>query len=639
MTYDFPALGGMLLLPTLGVLFNLFWGARAGRRAVNFVSPAVVFGAFGVGLVAFAKLLALPAGAALVAPLWSWIAAGAFHVDFALRFDALTAVMVLVVTGVGALIHLYSVGYMAEDADFARFFTYMNLFTLAMLLLVLADNLVLMFVGWEGVGLCSYLLIAFWYDRAEFAYNGRKAFIVNRIGDAGFLVGIFTVVAALAEHGVWTVSFVEMRAHADLLQPVAVLAGVLFFVGATGKSAQVPLYVWLPDAMVGPTPVSALIHAATMVTAGVYMIARLGFLYTLAPDAMTLVAVVGTVTSFFAATIALVQSDIKRVLAYSTISQIGYMMLGVGTGAFAAGIFHLMTHAFFKALLFLCAGAVMHSLGGEQDMRKMGGLRRHLPITWLTMLIATLAISGIFPFAGFFSKDQILEAAYASGNHGLYLIGLVTVGLTSCYMFRLIFLTFHGDPRLSPEQSNHLHEAPPLMTTPLTVLAVLSVVGGWVGLPGEWLWGNAFSRFLDPVVGHPVVTAQVSTLALSSLATVVALAGIVVAWLLYLQQPSLPTRLAEQAGALYRILVGKYYIDELYNLVVTRPLFWLSTRVLSRGVDVAVIDGIVDGAGLTVEGSGEGLRQVENGNVRSYAFVYLLGAVAVLAYYTLRAGR
>jgi NADH-quinone oxidoreductase subunit L len=637
MTYDFPALGAILLFPALGVVFNLFPGARAGRAAVNFVAPGVIFAAFACGLIALAKLVALPAGSALVAPLWSWIAAGPFHVDFALRFDALTAVMVLVVSGVGALIHVYSTGYMAEDADYARFFTYMNLFTLAMLLLVLADNLLLMFVGWEGVGLCSYLLIAFWYDHAEYAYNGRKAFIVNRIGDAGFLLGIFTVVAALAAHGVWTLNFAELRAHADLLQPVALIAGLLFFLGATGKSAQLPLYVWLPDAMVGPTPVSALIHAATMVTAGVYMIARLGFLYTLAPEAMLTVAMIGGVTSFFAATVALVQSDIKRVLAYSTISQIGYMMMGVGTGAFAAGIFHLMTHAFFKALLFLCAGAVIHALGGEQDMHKMGGLRRKLPITSLTMIIATLAISGIFPFAGFFSKDMILEAAYTSNHCGLYVIGLITAGLTSCYMFRLIFMTFYGESRLSAEVEHHVHEAPVTMTIPLMVLAVLSVVGGWVGLPHGLLWGDAFARFLAPVVGPPPPAAvEVSTLALSALATVVALAGIVVAWLCYLRLPGLPMLLAYRAAALYRVLTRKYYVDELYNVLISRPLFWLSTHFLARGVDTVLINGIVDGTGLTVEGGGEGLRQVANGNVRSYALVYLLGALAILAYYVAR---
>jgi NADH-quinone oxidoreductase subunit L len=636
MAYQFPSLALILLFPALGVVFNVFFGARMGRRTVNLVGPGVIFIAFGFGLAAFAKLLELPAGAALVAPIWSWITAGSFHIDFALRFDALTAVMVLVVSGVGLLIHVYSVGYMAEDADYARFFAYMNLFALAMLLLVLADNLLLMFVGWEGVGLCSYLLIAFWYDNLEFAYNGRKAFIVNRVGDAGFLLGIFTIVAELAGHGVWTLNFVEMHQHAALLQPVALAACLLLFLGATGKSAQLPLYVWLPDAMVGPTPVSALIHAATMVTAGVYMVARLGFLYSLAPTAMLIVASVGTATSFFAATIALVQTDIKRVLAYSTISQIGYMMLGVGTGAFAAGIFHLMTHAFFKALLFLCAGAIIHALSGEQDMRKMGALRHRLPITWITMLCATLAISGIFPFAGFFSKDQVLEGAYVSGHPGLYIVGLITAGLTACYMFRLIFLTFFGESQLTAEQEHHAHEAPAVMTIPLVVLAVLSLVGGWVGLPNGMLWGDIFAHFLDPVVGHPANVAQVSTLLFSGIAMAVAIAGIVVAWLFYIRLPGLPALLAYKASVLYQLLKSKYYVDELYDALISRPLFWFSTHFLAHGVDDAVINGFVDGTGVAVEGSGEGLRQVENGNVRSYAFVYLIGAIGVLAYYVAR---
>src|SRR5271168_3227187 len=386
MTVEFPALALILLFPALGVVFNMFFGARSGRGTVNVVGPGVMFVAFGVATWAFLTLLAMPPGGALSVHLWGWIAAGRFHTELGLRLDALSGVMVMIVTGVGALIHLYSVGYMAHDEDFARFFTYMNLFALSMLILILADNLLMMFVGWEGVGLCSYLLISFWYTNPQFAYNGRKAFVVNRIGDAGFLLAMFTIVAALGAHGVWTLDFVQLRANAALIGAgAATAAGVMLFIGATGKSAQIPLYVWLPDAMVGPTPVSALIHAATMVTAGVYMIARLGFLFTMAPSALDLVATIGAVTATFAATIAIVQPDIKKVLAYSTISQLGYMFLGVGTGAFASGIFHVMTHAFFKGLLFLCAGAVMHALGGEQDMNKMGGLRRKIPITFWTM--------------------------------------------------------------------------------------------------------------------------------------------------------------------------------------------------------------------------------------------------------------
>ena len=639
MTSDFPALGLILLFPALGVAFNLFWGNRAGRAVVNVVGPGVIFLSFGVAIWGLVRLIVLPAGSALQFTLWQWIAAGPFHTEIALRLDALSAVMVLVVTGVGAFIHLYSVGYMAEDEDYARYFAYMNLFEFAMIVLVLADNLLLMFIGWEGVGLCSYLLIAFWYSNPEFAYNGRKAFIVTRIGDAGFILGILVIAGALAGHGVWTLTFVGMRAHAELLQPVAVAAGLFLFLGATGKSAQIPLYVWLPDAMVGPTPVSALIHAATMVTAGVYMIARLNFLYAIGPDAMWVVAVIGTLTSFFAATVAIVQTDIKRVLAYSTISQIGYMMLGVGVGAFAAGIFHLMTHAFFKSLLFLCAGAVIHALHGEQDMRRMGGLRRKLPITWGTMLVATLAISGMPPFSGFFSKDLVLESAYTSGHSWMWLMGVITAGLTAFYMFRLIFLTFHGESRVAPDRAPHIHEAPSTMTTPLMVLAVFAAIGGFVGMRDGFLWGDAFKRCLAPVfagtaMARPVgISGGIGAALLSLIAVAAGLIGIVLAWMFYLRDPGLPERLAERMRGLYGILTHKYYVDEIYDLIVTRPLFWGSTNVLQRGVDSFIIDGVVDGTGIGVEESGQGLRKVETGNVQHYALAYLVGVLMIAAYY------
>jgi NADH-quinone oxidoreductase subunit L len=645
MTQPFPALGLILLFPALGVLFNLFYGRRAGRDAVNFVGPGVIFVAFAVALTGFITLLRLPPGAALQCNLWPWIAAGSFNVELGLRLDALSAVMTLVVTGVGALIHLYSVGYMAEDEDVARYFTYLNLFALSMLILVLADNLLQMFIGWEGVGLCSYLLIAFWYDNPQFAYNGRKAFIVTRVGDLGFLVGIFTIAAALAQHGVWTLNFAAMQRHAALLQPVALTAALLLFIGATGKSAQIPLYVWLPDAMVGPTPVSALIHAATMVTAGVYMIARLNFLYTLAPAAMEVVATVGAVTAFFAATIAIVQSDIKRVLAYSTISQIGYMVLGVGVGAFAAGTFHLMTHAFFKGLLFLCSGSVIHALHGEQDMNKMGALRSKLPVTYATMLIGTLAISAVPPFAGYFSKDLILEGAFATGHVWLWLTGVITAGITSFYMFRLIFMTFHGSSRLDPEKAHHVHESPPIMAIPLIVLAGLSIIGGWVGLPNWLLWGDAFKRFLAPIVAHPphgpfgepIVMLDVerfsTSMALSGIALAAGLIGIFLAWVLYIQRPELPELIAERLRGVRELLWHKYYIDELYDHLISRPLFWISTNLLNQGIDQTVIDGFVDGTGATVEGSGEAARKIETGNVQHYAFVYLIGVVAVAGYY------
>jgi NADH-quinone oxidoreductase subunit L len=633
MTVEFPALALILLFPALGVVFNLFFGARSGRSAVNLVGPGVMFLAFGVATWAFWTLLSIPAGGALAQHLWGWIEGGPFHAELGLRLDALSGVMVMIVTGVGALIHLYSVGYMAHDEDFARFFTYMNLFALSMLILILADNLLMMFVGWEGVGLCSYLLIAFWYTNPQFAYNGRKAFVVNRIGDAGFLLGMFTIIGTLGVHGIWTLNFVELRNNAALLGGAgATAACFLLFIGATGKSAQIPLYVWLPDAMVGPTPVSALIHAATMVTAGVYMIARLGFMFTLAPSTLDLVATVGAITAFFAATIAIVQPDIKKVLAYSTISQLGYMFLGVGSGAYASGIFHVMTHAFFKGLLFLCAGSVMHALGGEQDMNKMGGLRKKLPITFLTMFIATLAISAVPPFSGYFSKDLILEAAYESGHMSLWILGVITAGLTSFYMFRLIFMTFFGDSRVDSDKEHHIHESPAVMTIPLITLAILSTVGGWVNLPEGWLWGNAFVRFLAPVVGTFAPHLEASSISLY-LPLVVSIIGILLAYILYIRLPGIPFLLAWRLKPAYDLLLNKYYIDEVYNLIVTRPLFWISDNVLNRAIDSYAIDGAAEGAGLAVETGGQVARRAETGNVQHYAFVYLLGALGIVAYY------
>ena len=634
MTVEFPALALILLFPAFGVVFNLFLGPRYGRGAVNVVGPGVMFAAFGVATWAFLTLLAMPPGGALAVHLWGWIEAGKFHTEFGLRLDALSGVMVMIVTGVGALIHLYSVGYMAHDEDFARFFTYMNLFAFSMLILILADNLLMMFVGWEGVGLCSYLLIAFWYTNPQYAYNGRKAFVVNRIGDAGFLLGMFTIVATLGAHGIWTLDFVELRQHAALLGgAAAAAAGCLLFIGATGKSAQIPLYVWLPDAMVGPTPVSALIHAATMVTAGVYMIARLGFIYTMAPSALDLVATIGAVTAVFAATIAIVQPDIKKVLAYSTISQLGYMFLGVGSGAYASGIFHVMTHAFFKGVLFLCAGSVIHALGGEQDMNKMGGLRRKLPITFWTMFIATLAIAAVPPFSGYFSKDLILEAAYDSGHSWLWFLGVITAGLTSFYMFRLIFMTFFGESRVDSEKEHHLHESPAAMTIPLIVLAILATVGGWVNLPDGLLWGNAFVRFLAPAVGAFKPIVEASPASLSLVASIASALGIALAYLFYLRLPGIPMLLAWRLQDLYNLLLNKYYIDQLYNFIVTRPLFWVSSNVLNRAIDSFAIDGAADGAGLAVQTSGQIARRAETGNVQHYAFVYLLGALGIVAYY------
>ncbi len=634
MTAQYPALGLILLFPALGFLFNIFCGNRLGRRAVNLVGPGAIFVSFVIALLAFMKLRAMPAGSILSITLWPWIHAGSFSADFALQIDALSALMTLIVTGVGALIHLYSVGYMGRDEDFARFFAYMNLFELSMLILVLANNLLLMFMGWEGVGLCSYLLISFWYTTPSNAYAGRKAFVVNRIGDAGFLLGMFTLVSALGTHGIWSLDFNVLRDSVGMLAPTtATLVAVLLLIGATGKSAQIPLYVWLPDAMAGPTPVSALIHAATMVTAGVYMVARMHFLYMLAPTAMELVALIGALTAIYAASIALVQPDIKKVLAYSTISQLGYMFLGVGVGAFSAGIFHLMTHAFFKALLFLCAGSVIHALDGEQDMNKMGGLRKHLPITYATMLIATLAISALPPFSGFFSKDQILESAYNSNHKVLWILGIITAAMTSFYMFRLIFMTFHGDSRVDAEKAHHVHESPPVMTIPLMVLAGLAIIGGFVGLPAGVLWGDRIGTFLAPSVGEFVPVLHGSYAMLTGVSLGLAGLGIVLAWYFYLKAPGMPYLLAYYMESAYNVLLNKYYVDDLYDTIVSRPLFWVSTFVLARVVDSFMIDGLVNGAGLTVETGGQLSRRIETGNVQQYAFIYVLGVLAIVAYY------
>jgi NADH-quinone oxidoreductase subunit L len=612
----------IVLFPLLGVLFNLFLGPRLGRKAVNWVAPGVVFVSF---LFSFAAFLQLPNGGALVDTLFPWITSGNFHVDFALRVDPLSATMILVVTGVGFLIHVYSTGYMAHDEDVARYFTYLNLFTTTMLLLVLGENLVLLFVGWEGVGLCSYLLIGFWYTDDEKASAGKKAFIVNRIGDAGFLLGIFLLFWSLGEKGVWTLSMAEIQAHASQL-PVETVTAIclLLFVGAIGKSAQIPLYVWLPDAMAGPTPVSALIHAATMVTAGIYMIARLHFLYSLSETALWWVAHIGAATAFFAATIGLVQNDIKKVLAYSTVSQLGYMFLGLGVGAYAAGVFHLMTHAFFKALLFLGAGSVIHGMSDEQDIRKMGGLWKKMPTTAGTFLVACFAIAGIPGLSGYFSKDLILEEAFVSqhGTRWLWLIGTVGAGMTAFYMFRLFFVTFSGETRADHEVAHHIHESPQSMTIPLVILAVLSFIGGYFTL----------LRFLEPVFGGHHET-HVPFLA-KWLPTLAGLGGIGLAYQMYVRDPGMADRLSQSFSSVYQLLLNKWYVDELYDLVVVRPVvgvahwFW-------QVWDALVIDGIVNTTARLFEFIGLLLRLWQTGNVQSYALSFLIGAMALLGYYLL----
>jgi NADH-quinone oxidoreductase subunit L len=554
-------------------------------------------------------------------------------VDVAFLLDPLSAVMILVVTGVGFLIHVYSTGYMAHDASFRRFFLYLNLFMFAMLTLVLADNFLLMFVGWEGVGLCSYLLIGFWYERPAAAEAGKKAFIVNRIGDFGFILGMFILFAftrTLNFRGVF-----EAAPQAFASAPQAITLATLFlFLGATGKSAQIPLYVWLPDAMEGPTPVSALIHAATMVTAGVYMVARCHLLYLMAPFSLEVVAVIGAATAFFAATIGLAQNDIKRVLAYSTVSQLGYMFMACGVGAFSAGIFHLMTHAFFKALLFLGAGSVIHALSDEQDLRRMGGLASRLPWTHATVLIATLAIAGVPPLAGFFSKDEILSSAFASGHLLIWFTGLTGAVLTAFYMFRLYILCFRGPSRLSHEAEHHLHESPPSMIAPLVTLAVLSVIGGWVGLPFQ-AGGHAFERWLAPVFeGGPVQLAH-SPLSpgiewiLIEVSVGAALLGIAMAFRLYLRNPQNATALAERFSGVREVLANKYRVDEFYDAGIVRPLAW-GANWLWKFWDETIVDGTVNAVGYLFEGASAVLRLFQTGFVGTYALFLVLGVAALL---------
>jgi NADH-quinone oxidoreductase subunit L len=613
--------------------------AKTGRDAIaRAVGPLSVLAAFVVSVATVARLWAEPAGASILDHLYTWIAAAPLTIEMALRVDALASVMILIITGVGFLIHVYSLGYMHEDPDISRFFAYLNLFVASMLVLVLGDALPLLFVGWEGVGLCSYLLVGFWYADPANAVAGRKAFIANRIGDAGFLVGMFLLFWSLQSLGSPTLNFPEVNRLAPKIaewSPAVVSAVcLLLFIGATGKSAQIPLYVWLPDAMAGPTPVSALIHAATMVTAGVYMIARLSPLYVQAPLVLDLVGSIGAATAFFAATIGVAQTDLKKILAYSTISQLGYMFVALGSGAFAAAIFHLMTHAFFKACLFLCAGSVMHALSGELNVFKMGGLGKHLPITSRTFLVAALAISGVPGFSGFFSKDMILEGAFTSGHVITWLVGLIAAGMTAFYVFRAYFLAFTGTSRVDHDKAHHLHESPGVMTVPLIVLAGLALIGGWVGLPDGFLWGDRFGAYLAPSLAalphgeahHP----SAATLAfLIGSASTVALAGIYAAYAVYGRTSDLAERVAAGLPGAYRVLWNKYYIDELYDALFIRPYVALS-RLFWQVVDTQIIDGAVNGIGELTRWIGGRVRRLQTGNVQAYALAMLIGAVCVI---------
>jgi len=649
------------ILPLVGAAINGLFGRRFSRQMVSAIGVGFCGAAFLMVLFVLSEFFALRLPH--IETYATWIRAGSFQADYGFYLDELSMIMLLVVTGVGFLIHIYSIGYMWEEGGFYRFFCYLNLFMFFMLTLVLAHNYLVMFIGWEGVGLASYLLIGFWFTKDSAASAGKKAFIVNRIGDFGFLIALFLLIKHFG-----SLTFSQVFASISQLPSEASGAGllttigILLMVGAAGKSAQIPLYVWLPDAMEGPTPVSALIHAATMVTAGVYMVARSHLIFDRAPSALAVVAVIGTLTALYAATIGIAQTDIKKVLAYSTISQLGYMFMACGVAAYTAGIFHLMTHAFFKGLLFLAAGSVIHAVGGEQDMRRMGGLRRKIPWTFWTMTVATFSIAGFPPLAGFFSKDQILWLA-SRRSVALWVLGEFTAFLTSFYMFRLWFLTFFGQYRGAAKETNAhqehagaarsettasatlghgIHESPKVMLIPMVILAILSVVGGWVNI------GKNFDKFLEPAFGRGVTGYTLSEAAPqasnavseqgrreleSTLISVCAAAlGWLLAWLLYQRHPELPAHIAASLNGLYSTVVNKYYVDELYSFLFVKPLIDGSRKVLWQGIDQGIIDASVNDAARGARRVSDSLRHMQSGNVRSYAGWIALGAAAVIAY-------
>jgi NADH-quinone oxidoreductase subunit L len=654
------------LLPFAGFLINGTLGRKFPRVLVTAI--ALIATAIPAAIVAWLWATMKADGAPDVMRVVSqpWIAITGLQIDFAFTVDHLTLIMLGVITGVGFLIHLYSVGYMAHEEGYWRFFAYLNLFMFFMSVLVLAESFLLLFVGWEGVGLASYLLIGFYFKKDSAANAGKKAFIVNRIGDFGFLLAMFLLVdhfGSLDFTHVFNAITVNPEWHGGILTAIA----LLLILGATGKSAQIPLYVWLPDAMEGPTPVSALIHAATMVTAGIYMVARCHVLFDRSPYALGVVAIIGTATAFYAACIGMVQQDIKRVLAYSTVSQLGYMFLACGVGAYAAGIFHLLTHAFFKALLFLAAGSVIHGLSGEQDMRKMGGLRKHIPITFWTMTMGVFAISGLPPWAGFFSKDEILYQAFASNNplgKLLWFVGLVTAGMTAFYMFRLWFKTFFGPEHFDQHADLHdhgaavhthanahavmvadheeghahgVHESPWIMLFPLVVLAILAFTGGWVGIPASMGGHNEIEHFLEPVFANPNAVEATTTVAshglelgLAAVSVLTALAGVFIAYVFYYKKPGTAAALAQRAPALYRLVENKFYIDELYSTIIVTPLLMFTRLILELLVEGGIIKGSGAAAAASTRGLGGLVRRVQSGNIRSYAGWLALGAAAVL---------
>ena len=662
-------------LPLMGAIINGIIGSRIGKKAVGLTGCLTVSVSFLASILILLKLLSFPPEQrSIEVTIFSWITSGKFQIDVTFLIDPLSCLMVLVVTGVGLLIHIYSIGYMHTDKAYWRYFSFLNLFIFFMLMLVLAANYLVMFLGWEGVGLCSYLLIGFWYEKKSAGDAGKKAFVVNRVGDFGFLLGLFLLFWSASAQGIYSLRFKEIFENAHLLNPTALTAiTLLLFAGAVGKSAQFPLHVWLPDAMEGPTPVSALIHAATMVTAGIYMVARNNVLFALAPFTGELVAIVGMFTALFAATIALAQNDIKRVLAYSTISQLGYMFAAVGIGAYAAGIFHLMTHAFFKGLLFLGAGSVMHAMSGEQDMRNMGGLYRRLKVTSLTFIAGAVAIAGIPPLSGFWSKDEILFETFKGGHYLLWTVGLLTASLTAFYMFRQVFLVFAGKCRADEHVRQHIHESPKVMTNPLIVLAALAIIGGVVGIP-FFEGGSPLHHYLEPVFGknvaHPIaaLTGNPQSAAHASLewllmgiSTAAGLLGILLAALMYFEPfksrgPSFinPEVLSVKFKALYALLSNKYYIDEIYDALIVNPIKRLCRLCFS--FDLAVIDGLVNGAGwmtrfaawlshkfdiylvdgifnsmaTMVDFSSGFWRRLQTGYLQNYALIFVVGLLLII---------
>lgn len=617
------------VLPLLGFVINGLGRNTLSKGVVSVIGSGVVLASFALSVALFFQLQSSPAKS-ISQNLFDWISVGNLQISLSFLLDPLSSIMLLIITGIGFLIHVYSTAYMHEDAGFGKFFAYLNLFIFFMLILVLGSNYIVMFIGWEGVGLCSYLLIGFWYTNTSYATAAKKAFVMNRIGDLGFLIGVFMLFATFG-----SLEFAKIFPQAASMMPGATTITVitlLLFVGACGKSAQLPLFTWLPDAMAGPTPVSALIHAATMVTAGIYMIARSSVLFDLAPYTQNIIAVIGTATAFIAAFIALTQTDIKKVLAYSTVSQLGYMFLGLGVGAYTGSFFHVLTHAFFKALLFLGAGSVIHAMHHEQDMRHMGGLKGKLKTTFATMMIGTIAIAGLPPFSGFFSKDEILAHAFQE-NKVLWVFGLITAFMTAFYMFRMIFLTFYGKYRGTHHEESHIHESPASMTFPLIVLALLAMVGGLLNVPHvlgghEWLahWLSGAG-----ITSHELELDHTTEFALMGVSVLAAVIAVIVAYTKYVKKASVPVADEAHRSALAKLSYNKFYLDELYDAIIRKPLDALS-KFFYRIIDKQVIDGLVNGLGWSASEGSKGLRLIQSGNVGFYIFMMVFGIIALLAY-------